>query len=87
MEHSEILSDTIPYLLGICVADTACRVELWWIQEIHDLQRGISLIRDHPLFEQTIEALAPCLLDGLLVRSDVLPVLTWDSRSTKYFLS
>jgi hypothetical protein len=77
VEHADLLSDTIPYVLGICIA--SCEVELWWMQEIHDLQRALSLIRDHPMFEPTVIALVPHMLDSLLLRSDVLPVLTWDS--------
>jgi hypothetical protein len=79
VENADLLSDTIPYVLGICT--DSCQVELWWMQEIHDLQRGLSLMRDHPLFERTVVALAPHLLDSLLVRSDVLPVLIWDSSN------
>jgi hypothetical protein len=79
VENADLLSDTIPYVLGICT--DSCQVELWWMQEIHDLQRGLSLMRDHPLFERTVVALAPHLFDSLLVRSDVLPVLIWDSSN------
>lgn len=79
IQHSDVLSNTIPYVLASCATRSTFKMDLWWMQETGDLQRGIVLIREHPLYEKVLVDLAPHLLDSVIEQPDILPILSRNS--------